>query len=217
MTSKPSDLPAISFLLWESLGVPAWGIGPDQTIRFVNKRAEKLLGVRAEACVGRPCHEIITGVDADEAPVCCRDCPVFATMRKGGELEPETMQVPGPDKKGHWIQVLPIVLAGPDGSGPYVVESAVDVDRWTRIEGYIKKIAARELPQFVGGGQPLTPRESQVLSLLAEDLGLSQIASRLHVSYTTVRTHVRHTLAKMGVRSIQEAIARHLLEESAEA
>ena len=142
--------------------------------------------------------------------------PVLLEIRRR-RLEPETLQVPGPDKKGHWIQVLPIVLAGPDGSGPYVVESAVDVDRWTRIEGYVKKIAARELPQFAGAGQALTQRESEVLSLLAEDLGQSQIASRLYVSYTTVRTHVQHILSKMGVRSIQEAIARHLLEGSSEA
>ena len=214
MTSTPPKKPSASwFLLWERLGVPAWGIGPDRTIHFLNPKAEKLLGVTSAACVGRPCHEIVAGFGPDQGPFCCEECPLFQSVQDGGELEPATIKI-GQDESARWVQILPIVLVGPDGSGPFLVESAVDVDRWARIEGYVKKIAARELPGFVGAGQRLTRRESEVLSLLAEDLRQRDIAGRLHVSYTTVRTHVQRILAKLGAHSIQAAIAQHLLNET---
>ena len=215
MTSTPPKKPSASWLLlWERLAVPAWGIGPDRTIRFLNPKAEKLLGVTSAACIGRPCHEVVAGLNAEDGPFCCQECPMFQAVEDGDELEPAMLRVGDRNESGRWIQVLPIVLMAPDGSGPFVVESAVDVDRWARIEGYVKKIAARELPGFVGAGQRLTGRESEVLSLLALDLMQREIADRLHVSYTTVRTHVQRILAKLGVRSIQAAIAQHLLKDT---
>jgi DNA-binding CsgD family transcriptional regulator len=213
MTRKPPEGKAPSWLLlWERLGVPAWGIGPDRTIRFVNQKAQDLLGVKSMECVGRPCREVVKALDEHGGPFCCENCPLFANAMSGEELEPATMRVGAPGGSARWVRVLPIVLVGPNGDGPYLVESAVDVDRWARIEGYVKKLAARDLPTFVGAGQRLTPRESEVLSLLAEDLKQAEIARRLHVSYTTVRTHTQRILAKLGAHSIQEAIARYLLD-----
>jgi DNA-binding NarL/FixJ family response regulator len=57
----------------------------------------------------------------------------------------------------------------------------------------------------------LTRRESEILQLLAEDKSLHEIARETHVSYVTVRNHVQHILAKLGVHSIIEAVACHLL------
>ncbi len=104
----------------------------------------------------------------------------------------------------------------PDGSEHILVESAVDVDRWARIEGYIKKVAAHDRARFMGEEQRLTPWESEILALLAEGFVHADIATRLRVHYTTVRGHVRHILAKLGVHSIQAAVAHHLLAKSAE-
>jgi two-component system, NarL family, nitrate/nitrite response regulator NarL len=54
----------------------------------------------------------------------------------------------------------------------------------------------------------LTPRERQVLALMAEGLDNRDIAERLGVSYATVRSHVRHLLGKLGARSKLEAVVR---------
>jgi two-component system nitrate/nitrite response regulator NarL len=54
----------------------------------------------------------------------------------------------------------------------------------------------------------LTPRERQVLGLMAEGLDNREIAERLGVSYATVRSHVRHLLGKLGARSKLEAVVR---------
>lgn len=53
----------------------------------------------------------------------------------------------------------------------------------------------------------LTPRESDVLRLLAQGLGNDAIAMRLGVSGKTVRNQVSAVLSKLGVRSRAEAAA----------
>jgi len=52
----------------------------------------------------------------------------------------------------------------------------------------------------------LTPREKQILDLLASGWSTSAIASRLYISQATVRNHVQHILAKLGVHGRLEAI-----------
>ncbi|QSB04202.1 LuxR C-terminal-related transcriptional regulator [Natronoglycomyces albus] len=54
----------------------------------------------------------------------------------------------------------------------------------------------------------LTPRENEVLALVATGMDNFQIAKQLGVSRKTVRNHLSHLLAKLGVASRSEAIAR---------
>jgi DNA-binding NarL/FixJ family response regulator len=56
--------------------------------------------------------------------------------------------------------------------------------------------------------EPLTPREREVLALLAEGLGNKAIAARLGISEHTAKFHVNGILAKLGVDSRAEAIVR---------
>jgi DNA-binding CsgD family transcriptional regulator len=52
----------------------------------------------------------------------------------------------------------------------------------------------------------LTPRQHEVLDLLAEGASTEQIAGRLHLSTETVRNHVRHLLKALGAHSRLEAV-----------
>jgi len=56
--------------------------------------------------------------------------------------------------------------------------------------------------------ESLTPREKEVLRLMAEGVASREIASRLGISYTTVRTHIRSLGSKLGVHSKLEAIVK---------
>jgi two-component system, NarL family, nitrate/nitrite response regulator NarL len=58
------------------------------------------------------------------------------------------------------------------------------------------------------GVEPLTPREREVLDLLAQGLTNRQIAERLGISEHTAKFHVAAVSAKLGAASRTEAVSR---------
>lgn len=58
--------------------------------------------------------------------------------------------------------------------------------------------------------ESLSPREAEVLELLAKGFLYKEIADQMKVSYATVHTHIRHIYEKLHVRSRTEAVAKHL-------
>lgn len=54
-------------------------------------------------------------------------------------------------------------------------------------------------------GQPLTPREQQVLSMRAHGLTNVQVAKALHISDNTVKKHMTAVLLKLGMHKVGQA------------
>jgi DNA-binding NarL/FixJ family response regulator len=76
-------------------------------------------------------------------------------------------------------------------------------------------ITKRLIEQFArsapAGGPPpalaeLTPREAEVLVLVAGGLSNGEIAEELVLSHATVKTHIKRVLAKLGVRDRVQAV-----------
>jgi DNA-binding NarL/FixJ family response regulator len=59
-----------------------------------------------------------------------------------------------------------------------------------------------------GGAEPLTPREVQVLELLAEGLPNKTIAARLGISDQTVKFHIASLSGKLGAANRTDAVRR---------
>jgi two-component system, NarL family, response regulator YdfI len=64
--------------------------------------------------------------------------------------------------------------------------------------------ASRPLAELA---EPLTPRESEVLQMLASGLANKEIAARLTISEHTVKFHVASILGKLGAGSRTEAVS----------
>ena len=64
---------------------------------------------------------------------------------------------------------------------------------------------------------PLTPRQLEILQLIAQGLTNAAIAERLIVTEGTIKWHVKQILAKTGSANRAEAIARILGESRAQA
>ena len=67
-------------------------------------------------------------------------------------------------------------------------------------------VAALATPVSVSLPDDLTPREAEVLGLIAEGLTNAEIAERLVVSAATVKSHVNHIFAKIGARDRAQAV-----------
>jgi PAS domain S-box-containing protein len=60
----------------------------------------------------------------------------------------------------------------------------------------------------------LSPRQIEILALVAEGLSNGEIASRLYLTESTVKWHVRKILRALGVANRAQAVARYLSSDS---
>src|SRR5213595_1781190 len=66
------------------------------------------------------------------------------------------------------------------------------------------------MPAFLSGKERedmLTPREREILQLLADGMSNADVAQRLFISQETVKSHVRHILAKLEADTRTHAVA----------
>ena len=105
------------------------------------------------------------------------------------------------------------LAAGADG---YVVKSEDAAELLTAVrtvlagQGYVSKQIAGA---FAAGAGPaaaaaqITPREREVLSLVARGYGNNDIAGLMKISVLTVRTHRQRLMEKLGLRNAAEITA----------
>jgi two-component system, NarL family, response regulator LiaR len=68
----------------------------------------------------------------------------------------------------------------------------------------LSRFAAREVPSEARES-PLTPRETDVLRLIAEGRSNTEIAERLYIGYGTVKGHIRDILEKLSAADRTQA------------
>jgi two-component system nitrate/nitrite response regulator NarL len=95
------------------------------------------------------------------------------------------------------------------------------VMKCARGEGYVPTNIASGLANEVrhrsrGEATLLSPREAEIIKLIADGLSVPDIAAKLHLAPTTVRTHVQNLYGKLGVSdraaAVAEAMRRRLVE-----
>src|SRR6476646_1887688 len=81
------------------------------------------------------------------------------------------------------------------------------IERVARDEGYVDPAL---MPAFLSGKDQadlLTPREREILQLLADGLSNADVAAKLFISQETVKSHVRHILSKLEADTRTHAVA----------
>jgi PAS domain S-box-containing protein len=92
-----------------------------------------------------------------------------------------------------WTNLNASLVRHPSGEPSYFIAVIQDIDERKRAELVLRS---------------LTPREIEVLKLLARGLTNPQIARELYISARTVKFHVQHVLEKLGVSDRTEAAYR---------
>jgi DNA-binding NarL/FixJ family response regulator len=143
-----------------------------------------------------------------------KDCPRLVLLEvtlngvSGLELCHELRDEQGPK--------LPIMFVSKQGADPMerVAGLLVGADDYLAMPfvpdellARVRALTRRSAPTVAARKANLTPREHEVLGLMAEGLGQTDIAGRLVVSSKTVGNHIEHILWKLGVHSRAEAIA----------
>jgi DNA-binding NarL/FixJ family response regulator len=142
------------------------------------------------------------------------------------------VELPGP---ANGLEVMRQLHETFDGDLPVILVSAQQTDAFDRTAGLmlgaddyvskpldasellarVKRSLRRATPATNGNGNGrapsdtsgLSPREREILGLLAEGRTQRQIATDLVISSKTVGTHIQHILSKLGVNTRAQAVA----------
>lgn len=99
-------------------------------------------------------------------------------------------------RSGQLVEAVRTVAAGQSLLSPSITRKLIE-------RFILAGPAGREPPRELG---ELTPREREVLLLIAEGLSNAEIAGRLYLSEATVKTHVNRLLAKLRLRDRVQAV-----------
>ncbi len=179
--TDPSGIPGDLHRGLEDLNVPAYAVDRFGIVRWINAAAKKLVGdIR-----GRQQSSLVVPEQAREAK------ESFLRKMMGTEKSTEATAV----------------VLDQDGKRVEIELSSTPLHEGHRIVGVFGvvrhlKADAPPLPH-----PHLTPRQNQILHLLAHGHSTAQIAAELHLSVDTVRNHIRRMLRALGAHSRIEALA----------
>ena len=164
------------------VNVPSYIIDSGGTIAWLNPAAERVVGdVR-----GKRFTDVVVPDDRTRAK------ETFARKIVGKEK----------------VTDAEVDLIGPDGSKVTVEVSSVPLREGHQIVGVFGLLSRPPAPpKSPRDHATLTPRQREILRMLAHGASTAQIAEDLHLSRETVRNHVRGILQALDCHSRVEAVA----------
>jgi len=180
------------------------GAGPPLRVAVVARdpmRRQGLLSLLAEAG-----HEAAAAAE-DADVVVCDLGPGEAPPREPGATLVLLSDQPGLDRDSRFAAVLPRAVAARPFKAALAAVAA----------GLLVRAASGAIPEpgFHAAEEAaelglLTPREVEILAVIAEGLSNKEVARRLSISAHTVKFHLEGIFDKLGVSSRAEALAKGL-------
>jgi PAS domain S-box-containing protein len=151
------------------------------------------------------------------------EAEVRSTLETGAPIDFE-YRIVRPDGRIRRLHSRAEAIVDPDGRALRVMGTAQDVTEVRAAAEALHQTAAdlgrravelHRLPNHGERQRPdlarlLTPRQLEVLTLVAQGLSNAQIGDRLFLSESTVKWHVRKILGALGVSNRAQAVARYL-------
>ncbi len=185
----------------------AYAMDMDRRILFWNRSAERITGLKPTQVIGRQCYEALFGIpEQPAAPNCTGGCFTL-TLAEAERIAPAA-HVRMRCASGKRIRVAVMTLLIPEtATDPSVLLHLFHEDdrllgAWrerSAVRGR-RKLSQRANSQTNEGSRktdPLTPREWEIVVLLAEGRSTAEIADRLHLSTHTVKNYVRNAREKL--------------------
>lgn len=176
---------------WVGCGDPMIVIDVRGRVLFVNEAAERLTGIPRREAIGSSCWDVVDGVDAEGKRICSESCAILSRQRRAQAVPCVELLVRAPvGRRRAVLSTLSVVC-----KGEQALVHLIQASRPT-FEPTAERVAS-----------DLTPRQREVLMLLAEGLSTRELAERLALSPDTVRNHVRRILGALGCHNRLEAVA----------
>jgi PAS domain S-box-containing protein len=185
---------------------------------FWNKAAEAILGFGSDDVAGRLCYQILHGYDEGRHLICRAKCQLAKLALQSKPVPNYDIRVKTREGESRWLDMSVFTYRMDATNGKKVIvhlfhdldHKEVDERVLSHLADMVNRYqnvprqnrADRESPP-----EGLTPRERELLSLLAKGHGTRDIAERLSISMNTVRNHIQNILQKFQVHTRLEAVA----------
>ena len=196
----------------------AFVIDKDLRILFWNKAAETILGFKSDDVAGQFCYHLLHGYDEGMHLICKAKCQVVKLALSSKPIPNYDILVRTKGRGNRWLNMSVFTYRMDDTNGKKVIVHLFhglnhkEVDE--RVLSHLADVVRRyqDTPhknriEMASDPDVLTPREGEILSLLANGHGTQDIATLLSISPSTVRNHIQHILQKLQVHTRLEAVA----------
>jgi PAS domain S-box-containing protein len=194
-----------------------------------NRAAEKILKHSKGEVLDRDCFRVIAGRSLPNKQHCGPNCKIHSSILKGAPAHNIDLMTQAGNGKSLWINVT--TLSPSDSPEPFIAHIVRDVttekNAVLALERLLGDLASSSLQPGGGAGErqeandystpqlaafdqssiPLSTRETEVLTLLAEGLSTGSLARKLHISHFTARNHIQNILVKLGLHSKAQAVS----------
>ncbi len=181
----------------------AYAVDREGRIVVWNQAAEKTFGYAESEALGQQCWELLSGRDVFSNHFCCESCPIRVSAFNGELINRFQIDFETAAHESRRFTVSTLMMCnGPDKD--VLVHLCHPL-----LEASESKVTNHKSnhPTVHSHLKPLTPRETEVLTLLHKGMTIAEIATALCISPSTVHNHNQHILLKLHVHSRFEAVA----------